>query len=93
MRIIDTIEHPDLKITVFKMDDRITLKFENEGYEQTFKLGNDERLANVEAVRRLVDPEFLTAVSGQFQQMHRIRLAACTRAFPSDAAAEFETII
>ena len=43
MRIIGQIEHPDLKITVFKSDNRISVKFENEGYEQIFKLGADER--------------------------------------------------
>ena len=34
MRILGYLEHPTLKITVFKMDNRISVKFENSLYEQ-----------------------------------------------------------
>ena len=93
MRIIGQIEHPSLKITVFKMNERISVKFENEGYEQTFKLGQDDRLARLESVQQWVDAGMLEQVQITFQQMHRTRLAALDRAFPPAETPVFEEII
>ena len=93
MRIIGEIEHPTLKITVFKMGERVSVKFENEGYEQTFKLGQDEHLASLSGVQQWVDATLLEEVQVTFQQMHRARLAARTRAFPPAEAVVFEDII
>ena len=76
MRIIGQIEHPTLKITVFKMSERVSIKFENEGYEQTFKLGQDERLANMDGLQHWVDAALLEQVQITFQHMHRTRLDA-----------------
>lgn len=93
MRIIGQIEHPDLKITVFKSDNRISVKFENEGYEQVFKLGTDERLNEVESIRNWADQTFLDEILTRMQQMHRSRLSALVRAFPTESTSEFEEII
>ncbi len=93
MRIIGQIEHPTLKITVFKMNERISVKFENEGYEQTFKLGQDDRLATLEGVRHWVDAILLEQVQITFQHLHHARLAALDRAFPPAQAIIFEEII
>ena len=93
MRIIGTIDHPVLKITIFKMDNRISVKFENDSYEQTYKLGMDERFSDPEAIKRWVSPDFLEAIQQIMAQMHKSRLEATSRAFPADTAAEFETII
>ena len=93
MRIIGNIEHPVLKISVFKNDNRISVKFENSGYEVTCKLGDDDRFKSMEAVGQLVDAAFIDAVNVQLQQMHAIRLAAMVRLFPPSTENEFETII
>ncbi len=93
MRIIGNIEHPDLKITVFKMDNRVSVKFENTLYEQTYKLGMDERTGSMEGVTRLVDPGFIDHVSSLFRQMHQARISAFGRAFPAGQDATFEEII
>lgn len=93
MRIIGQIEHPQLKITVFKMENRISVKFENSQYEQTFKLGEDERLAGLEAVEQFIDAQFIEQVQTNFRAMHQIRLAGYARAFPRQGEAGFETII
>lgn len=93
MRIIGYIDHPQLKITVFKMDNRLSVKFENALCEQTYKFGADERLDSLEAVRRLVDKEFLDAVQIQLQQMHQNRLKSLARNFPSADTGAFEDII
>ena len=93
MRIIGQIDHPTLKITVFKMNERVSVKFENEGYEQTFKLGQDDRLAQLEGVAHWVDATLLEQVQLVFQQLHRNRLEALDRAFPPVQAMVFEEII
>lgn len=93
MRILGTIDHPRLKITVFKMDNRISVKFENEGYEQTIKLGMDERFNNLETIQKWVDAVLLDDVSQLLQRLHQARLAVTARAFPEEAGAEFEEII
>ena len=93
MRIIGQIDHPTLKISVFRMDNRFSVKFENEAYEQTFKLGADEHLNNLESIKTWVDQSLLEEVLHGMRQMHQSRLSALTRAFPDASAAEFEAII
>ena len=93
MRIIGEISHPTLKITVFKMGERTSVKLENAQYEQTFKLGTDERFQSVEDIQRWADGEFLAQALRQFEAMHQNKMAATQRAFPINAEAEFETII
>ncbi|HRI62417.1 MAG TPA: hypothetical protein PK228_21900, partial [Saprospiraceae bacterium] len=90
---IGNIEHPHMKITVFKMDNRISVKFENALYEQTYKFGQDERLDSAEAIQKLVDPAFTEQISVVFQQMHQARIAAFSRVFPVENESVFEEII
>ena len=93
MRIIGTIEHPILKISVFKADNRISVKFENALYEQTFKLGEDERFASLELVKKLVDDVLVEDVLAGFRQMHATRMSAMRRVFPVVEEEVFEAII
>ena len=93
MRIIGEIEHSQLKITIFKMGERTSIKFENALYEQTFKLGLHERLSNPDAVRQMVDAAFIERVLISFQHMHQTRMGAEQRAFPPDPNLHFENII
>ncbi len=93
MRIIGQIDHPTLKISVFKNENRTFLKFENGVSEITFKLGDDDRFKTVEAIQLIVDAPFLEAINTQFGAMHTTRLGAIARTFPPQDAAEFETII
>ena len=93
MRIIGNIEHPNLKITVFKMDNRISEKFENASYEQTFEFGMDERLTGPDSVKRWADSLLLEQVLDMLRQMHGNAMAALARAFPVESEEEFEIII
>ncbi|MBL7782311.1 MAG: hypothetical protein JNM22_13895 [Saprospiraceae bacterium] len=93
MRIIGEIPHPSLKISIFKTGDRISVKFENERYEQTFKLGNDERLASPESISQWADARFMQQVQQTFQQMHQSHMDAVNRLFPAETNSLFEEII
>ncbi len=74
MRILGYVEHPVYKITVFKMDNRIVLKLENERYEQVYKLGDDARLGTLQQVKALIDTRFLENATQVFQMMHQNRM-------------------
>lgn len=93
MRIIGTIEHPQLKISVFRMDNRTTVKFENARYEQSFKLGDDERFATVEGIQRWADAPLVQTILEGFQVMHRAHLEAQARNYPVLSEEIFEEII
>lgn len=93
MRIIGQIEHPVLKISVFKNEGRVSVKFENAGYEVSYKLGDDDRFQTAEDVSKLVDAAFIERVNEQLQSMHGNRLSALARLFPPVADNEFEQII
>lgn len=93
MRIIGEIQHPTLKITVFKMGERISVKFENERYEQTYKLGADERFAKMGLIEQWMDSSFLDKVQQAFQQMHQAQMGAMSRLFPATSENIFEEII
>ena len=44
MRVIGNIDHPILKITAFKMDNKLSIKFESGLFEQTYKFRESEQL-------------------------------------------------
>lgn len=92
MRIIGEIDHPSLKITLFKMDNRLSVKFESGFYEQTYKFRMADGLETAEDLKRLVDDGFVQAVNDQFVQLHRIKLEALARHTPPKED-EFETIL
>ena len=93
MRIIGTIDHPTLKISVFKNDNRLSVKLENEGYEITWKLGDDDRFRTVASVEQLLDAPFLAQAQEIIQHMHSSRLGSMARHFSPAEEEEFETII
>ena len=93
MRIIGNIEHPNLKITVFKMDNKLSLKFESGLYEQTFKFREHESLSNFEDMQKLVDEELINAVLSDIQKMHKTKTATLSRFLRSKKGEEFEKII
>jgi hypothetical protein len=93
MRIIGYIEHPVLKITVFKMDNRISVKFESGLYEQTYKFRSGEGIESLEDLQKVVDSSFQTQVLQQINQMHEAKIQALSRNVSQDDDEEFERII
>ncbi len=92
MRIIGHIDHPTLKITVFKMDNKLSVKFETGLYEQTFKFRESNELTDFTTVDKLVDAQFVQEVMENFARMHRVKNEALGRFLP-EAGAEFEEIV
>lgn len=75
------------------MDNRISVKFENDFAEQTFKLRMQEGLAGLSDVKALVDPEFTAQVEARFAQMRQQLSVALERKLPLSIDDTFESII
>jgi predicted nucleotidyltransferase len=93
MRIIGYIEHPSLKITVFKMDNRLSVKFETGLYEQTYKYRIGDQMESLEDVKKQVDEELLQQVDHIFTQMHQAKNQALKRNMDQGQDDEFDVII
>ncbi len=93
MRIIGYIEHPNLKITVFKMNNRLSVKFESGLYEETYKFRESENISSIEHIQKIVDAEFIADVEAHLTKMHQSKIAALSRYLPPVEEDEFEEII
>ena len=92
MRIIGYLDFPGVKTTVFKMDNRVSVKFETGLYEQTYKFREGEGADNLEEVSKLVDENFFKGVIAQFQQMHSLRNQSLFAAKEQELEEDFEEI-
>ncbi len=92
MRIEGYIEHPVMKITIFKMDEKFSVKFETELYSQTYKIRTGNGLDSLEDIRRLVNTDFQEEVLKKLGGMHGLMVDANKR-FTSGLENEFEEII
>lgn len=68
MRIIDTIPHPSITISIFQMNEKYIVKFEAGPMEQAFKFSTDE-VKNVENLKNNIDENFIEAVRKRFNEM------------------------
>lgn len=94
MRIIGYLDIPGVKTTVFKMENRISVKFETGLYEQTFKFRTGEGVDSLEDVQKWVTPAFVEQILQGFRQMHELRMKRLSELqSTSDADLPFEEII
>lgn len=93
MRITGYIDHPEWKITLFKMDDKFSVKFENTGFEQTFKIRPSEAIPDEAALRTLINADFLEAVNQQFLQMAKLMQRSLEQLESDRETEEFPEII
>lgn len=68
MRIIDTIPHPSITISIFQMNEKFIVKFEAGPMEQAFKFENSE-VKGLENLKKLITPEFIEEVRKRFNEM------------------------
>ncbi|CAN5906589.1 hypothetical protein BH11BAC7_BH11BAC7_28120 [soil metagenome] len=78
MRIVGNIPHPDMRITVFHMNDKFIVKFEAGPMEQVYKF-DQGNYPGLEAVQKLVDAEFIANVLKRFNEMFLEMRAASER--------------
>ena len=68
MRIIDSIPHPSISISIFQMNDKYIVKFEAGPMEQSFKFMTQD-VKSVEQLKTVVDEHFIETVRERFNDM------------------------
>lgn len=68
MKIVGSIPHPQMTITVFMMNEKYIVKFEAGPMEQVYKLSQG-KVAGMEHVQRIVDEQFRSEVMKKFGEM------------------------
>jgi hypothetical protein len=84
MRIIGSIPHPLMKITVFAMNMKYSVKLEMGQMEQIFKIRESDYVNSVEDISRLLDDQFIDDCLNHFTAMHKSMEAAFDRLPPSE---------
>ncbi|GGG97581.1 hypothetical protein GCM10007415_36250 [Parapedobacter pyrenivorans] len=79
MRTIAELPHPDFKITIFAMNQKFIIKFEQGTLEQVYKIAEIDVTNGVDGVFQLVDTEFTQSVSARFQEMRQSFINAYNR--------------
>ncbi len=69
MRIIDSIPHESMTISIFQMNDKFLVKFEAGPMEQVFKFYTEE-VKNVENLKKLVTTAFIENTRARFNEMY-----------------------
>ncbi len=69
MRIVATVPHPKVKISVFQMNNKYLLKMEAGPYEQTYKIYEDE-IQSMEQIQAICNEAFMQTVIRRFEAMH-----------------------
>jgi len=92
MRVVGYIENTPYKVTVFKMNQKFTVKFETGLYEMAFKLYESDNMRGMEDVKKFVDKDLVNTVRSKFHDMHRAALKSYSK-FKKQEVEEFEEII
>lgn len=69
MRTVAELPHPDCKITIFAMNQKFIIKFEQGNLEQSYKVAEINVTDGVNGVFQIIDDEFTETVLAQFQLM------------------------
>ena len=79
MRVIAELPHPDCKITIFSMNNKYIIKFEQGTIEQTYKLAEMDILNGVNGVFEIIDEAFIQSVLENFKLMRVEFISAYNR--------------
>ncbi len=70
MRIIDSIPHPSISISIFQMNDKYIVKFEAGPMEQAFKFYTED-VKSVDGLKKLINDTFIETVRVRFNEMFK----------------------
>lgn len=68
MRIVDSIPHESMTISIFQMNDKYQVRFEAGPMEQIFKFSVEE-VKNLEGLKRIIDSTFIESTRKRFNDM------------------------
>lgn len=72
MRIIDSIPHHSMTISIFQMNDKYQVRFEAGPMEQIFKFSVEE-VKSVENLKKIITSEFIEATRNRFNEMFSLQ--------------------
>ncbi len=70
MRIIDSIPHESMTISIFQMNDKLMVKFEAGPMEQVFKF-HMEDVKSVANLKQMINPQFVEETRARFNEMFK----------------------
>jgi hypothetical protein len=76
MRIIDSIPHPSITISIFQMNDKYLVKLEAGPMEQVFKFAIEE-VKGVDNLKKIINEDFIEKCRIRFNEMF-LQLKAST---------------
>ncbi|MCX2574487.1 hypothetical protein [Pedobacter sandarakinus] len=80
MRVIAELPHPECKISIFSMNQKYIVKFEQGSFEQSYKLAElDLSGGGVNDVFEILDEEFIATAISRFRTMRTDFSAAYKR--------------
>ncbi|TYR31293.1 hypothetical protein FXV77_21035 [Sphingobacterium phlebotomi] len=79
MRIVAELPHPDCKISIFSMNQKFIIKFEQGVLEQSYKLAETDVIGGINGIFELLDEEFINQVLEQFKYMRKTFISAYER--------------
>lgn len=76
MRVIGEIKHPKYKITVLKMNEKVTVQIEDRLVSQSFVFRDGSGVGDLSSAEQLLTPEFMGNVDARFSQMNQDYISA-----------------
>ena len=68
MRVVDSIPHESMSITIMQMNDKYLVRFEAGPMEQIFKFSVEE-VGNLEGLKKRIDDTFIATTRKRFNEM------------------------
>ncbi|MCU0360614.1 MAG: hypothetical protein MUF75_07845 [Bacteroidia bacterium] len=68
MRVVDTIPHESMSITIMHMNDKYQVRFEAGPMEQIFKFSVEE-VGSLEGLKKRIDESFIATTRKRFNDM------------------------
>jgi hypothetical protein len=68
MRVIATIPHPKISISIFSMNDKYQIQFLAGPMEQTFKIAHTD-IDGIDGIKKMLDEEFMKKLMDRFNEM------------------------
>ncbi len=79
MRALAELPHPNCKISIFGMNQKFIIKFEQGNLEQSFKIAEIDVIGGVNGVFEFLDETFINKVLSNFDSMRKDFIEAYDR--------------
>jgi len=93
MRIVGEIPHSTYKITVFHMNNKFSIQFEDGEQSQLYKVPDVDYLKNFNEIKQIVDGPFLNKIDKIFMMMSQAKSSAVEQLVKRSIEDEFDNII